>query len=415
MTKNSKFKHLLLCLSIFQCLTTQPCEKEVDTTKVALEKAKVSVATAQETIKKIPALLEKVKANAEARKKRRIDGIVNQFKDQNTVLYRLGDLFAVYKSDVVKGACFGLDFLGELLTYREIFKQKVEHVLEMIKEDPENLENLLKQADSAQKANDKRNKIVAFIANRFRTLPEVSALKKYINDKHKMIGYNPFKKDLLPYLGLSLLKTKVLHFIEDSFMAQSTMKDLFNDEILEASRGAYEKDNAGNLKLLDSTPFSITTILMFLLNSRYVLERVDFLSLNHLRMINKFFGLNIPAFVYSDIMKVIISIGSLGLAVKFTDTILNTSWSMYVLKNQEEFLKLVEHYNLANKDNPESVQRVEQDLRKFITAGHAQGMISKLWLNKKESSQMYMKCLFLSPMIGMLGWKAYQQYKASSV
>ena len=413
MLKNMNLNYGLLFLSIFQCLNLNAMKKEENKTEGTLAKAKEAVANAQETIKRIPLLLENRRFQTNQRNKSQISNTAKQFKDQNTVLYRAGDFFAVYKSDVVRGACFGLDLFAEILTYKKIFEQKVDYVLESIKEDSINLENLLTQADVAQKANYKNNRLIGFIKNRFRTLPELAALQTYINNRHKMISYNPFKESLLPYLGLNLLKSKVLHFIEDSFISRPDMKHFFNEEVLEASRCAYEKGNDGNLRRLDQTPLSVITILMFLLNSRYGIERINFLSPANLRSINKFMGLNIPNFIFSDFMKIIASVGSLGLAVKFTDTLLNSSWSTYALKNQVKFLPLLKRYNILDKGNMGAVEKIERELRKFISDGHTQGIWSNLWTNKKESSQMFVKCLFLSPVIGALAWKAYQHYKAN--
>ena len=48
---------------------------------------------------------------------------------------KLGKYFAFYKRDIVRGSCFALDSLAEYFVYKKIFEQKVDYVLEMIKED----------------------------------------------------------------------------------------------------------------------------------------------------------------------------------------------------------------------------------------------------------------------------------------
>ena len=99
---------------------------------------------------------------------------------------------------------------------------------------------------------------------------------------------------------------------------------------------------------------------------------------DYLRAFNKMFDLNIPNIMFSDFIKVLASVASLGLAVKFTDSILNNSWSTTVLKNQAKFLTLLEKYNSVDLSNIREVEKIEKELRKFISDGHAQGIFSKL-------------------------------------
>lgn len=453
MAQKIKAKYLLFFLSIFQCLNLNSMEKEieqedpiVDEEKLArtIANARAAVARSQVTIARIPSLLQNVKNKKIQREQDQINHTINQFKSENTVLLKMGRYFAFYKRDIVRGSCFALDSFAEYLLYKKLFEQKVDYVLEMIKEDSVNLENLMEQVDLAQTAHDQRNSIAKFVINRFKTLPEITALKKYINNKHKMVCYNPFKMNLLPCLILSLVKTKVLHYAENLFLTRLDGKCAITNETLEAYQSAYEKDNLGNLNQLNSTPFSMASLLMFILNPRYMMERMNFSSGECLAVLNKFCGLNLPANVFSglkrlssdssgngwrvlnnilglkipnilfsDLAKVLASVASLGLAVKFTDSILNSSWSTYVVKNQAKFLKLLEQYNSMDKINVKEVEKIERELRKFISDGHSQGIFSGWEIKKQNSAKMRVKFLLSLPVIGALAWKCANFYKAS--
>lgn len=403
---------LLFFLILFQSFFLNSMEKEPDV-KAAIVKANHALEKARETIKGIPDLLANNERKLKAREDQKVASLISQCKDQNTVLSKWGDVFAFYKGDVIKGTCFLADLLGEFLIYKKIVNFKVDHVLEMIKQDGKNLEELLQNAEIAQKNYEERNRVVRFVLNRFRTLPEISEIRKYVNKNHNSVNYNPFRENLIPYLFLALVKTKILHFIEDRFLVQVDMKYLFNEKVYEASQLAYEKDYNGNLRRLDITPLSILSILIFFINPRYMIERINFSTIDLLKIGNQFLGLGIPQILLGRIVKVIALIASVGLAVKFVDSVLNRFWADYLLKNRADFLRLLTNYNSIPKSEQTNLKIHEKKLRDFIAKGHYQSILSTEWLKQRVSSKQYVNLLILSPLIGAIAWKFFSIMKAN--
>ncbi len=349
-------------------------------------------------------LSKQIQDEIKAEKLKEITQLVSKLKDQNTILLRFGSYLGFYKGDIVRAGCFALDLFFERLMYKKILEQKIEYVFEEIKKDSKILEKIVEKSEFSKKVN-------GINLLNFKITPEMREFKNYLVNKHKMINYNPFKQNLIPQLILNLLKSKVLKFIENSFSSSPQYFDFLNKQVQTAYLNAYQKDENGNLQRT-RTPFSIVTVLMWILNPKYSLERSVISKLEIFKNTNKFFNLEVPNIIFSNSASILTSMATCGLALKFIDNILNNSWTDYVLMiNQTRFLKLLQMYNKAlNTDNTEEVQQIEKKLKKFITNGHSQAF-SQLWLKAKSMSQNRIGFMLSLPVIGALSWKGYNFYK----
>lgn len=415
MLKKLKTKYLLISLSIAQCLNLSSMNlfqnmlnsfQNRSSTQLDPETQAVindALKTAKESNYKD--LIRQINEERQADQLKATNDLIAQIKKQNTILLRLGEYTAFYKSDIVRGSCFALEMLGEHLMYKKIQQTKIDHVFEKIKRDSKNLEKLLEKAEFSKKVNG----ITLF---NIKNTPEIQELMDYVNNKHKLISYNPFKIDLLPHLILNLTKTKILKFIENSFLTKPTPSDFLNPKVIQTYINAYDKDKEGNLQKT-KTPFSIVTLLMYFLNPKYLLEDMQASQQENLKKINKFFNLGIPNILFSKSISAIASISAGGIAIKVTDNILTNSWRDYLKLNQTRLLKLLQRYNKEiDSENAEEVKRIEKKLKKFITEGHSKN-ISYLWLQAKNLSQSRIGLMLSLPVIGALAWKGYNFYKTN--
>lgn len=400
---NNKIKYLLILLVFCQNLNLKAMNTNNNESKLNREKINLIKNKVQEIIKN-----KNTKKKLDNLKNSKIQHLIEKVKDQNTILFRLGKFFAFYKGDVIRTACFSLDFLAEKALCNKIVALKTEHILNSIKADAKYLQEILNKI-LILKEHERKN------YKQLKSSPEILEFKDYINKNHKFIRYNPFKLNLLPNFGLNLIKTRALNYIEDSFLVSTNNKNLL---LRLEPYLSYEKDKDGNLKELPLPgPFSIATVIMHILNPTYFTEKTaQRASHDLLEILNNYFKLGIPKFVFSNTTKILSAIGAIGLSAKYTDNILNANWTEYAINNNKKFLKLIRRYNSMQKTTPqqnkEKLEKIEKKIKKFINKAIHPGWFSNnLWVTTKNLGRTPFQLAIELPVLGLLAYKAYKFYK----
>lgn len=405
-----KIKYSLLLLIIFNSLNLQSTKNHDE----ILKKVRTT----------IPRILNQVKVyklnnyinKAKRFLKERINKVENKIYNQNTILLNLG-YFGLFKGDITRLGIFAIDYASEYAMYQKILRDKIEHVIKVIKEDSKKLEQLLEDAEESKSSILTTNSDLNIILT-----PQIIALRKYLNDKHKMIAKNPFKENLAGYAMINFIKPYILNSIENKLLVAPNSIEIkslglgfLQKLIIEFSLSfcAYKKDKNGNYQGPILSPLSMATILMKYLNPRYLSEKaISSFSNQILRTLNSYFNIGIPDLVFTNSTQILSRLIALALAIKYTDNILSNSWSIHATVHQESLLKIIKAYNQAiEENNQDKINQSENELIKFVIEGHSKTLNSNSWIKIKDISKSQIGLLISLPIVGTFAWKTYKFYK----
>ncbi len=353
--------------------------------------------------------------------------LIDDIKNQNTVLVNFLGVFAIYKGDIARGACLTLDIMAEKALFDKIINLKIEHILQSIKKDSKQLQEILEKAESDQDESVK-NKNNKSSREPYKLSDSEKELVKYISNNHKAIKYNPFKLALLPNIGLNLIKARIFNYIESKLRMDSKVygnATLFGNNMIFSKEwwSAYEKDDSGQLKAMKTIPFSIVNLFINFVNPTYIQERTMAHSTKDLfESLNKFFNLGVPKFMFSRSAKIMSSIGSTGLSIKIADNILDQYWSNYAVTHHKHFLDLIKKYNsidkITDRNYKNKLDEIEKELKEFITDSIKHNLIeflfsNNIWSRIKSMGSQPFKCAVAAPVLFLLARKAYNFYKTN--
>ncbi|CDK30387.1 hypothetical protein [Candidatus Babela massiliensis] len=405
-----KIKYLLLFLVIFNSLNL----KSIENCDEIIKRAELNIPRILNQIKetKLNNYINKVNQFL----KERINKVENKIYNQNTILLNLGYL-GLFKGDITRLGIFAIDYASEYAMYQKILKEKIEHVIKLIKEDSKRLEQLLEDAEESKSSILTTNSDINIILT-----PQIVALRKYLNDKHKMIAKNPFKENLASHAMINFIKPYILNSIENKLLVTSDSLEIkslglgFLQKLMiqfSLLFCAYKEDKNGNYQGPILSPLSMATILIKYLNPRYLSEKaISTFSNQILKTLNSYFNIGIPNLVFTNSTQILSRLIALALAIKYTDIILNNSWSIHATVNQENLLKIIKEYNQATEENNQNkINQSEEELKKFVIEGHSKTINSKSWIDIKNISKSQIGFLLSLPIVGTFAWKTYKFYK----
>lgn len=293
-----------------------------------------------------------------------IEGFAGKFSD--TTIAKLG----LYKGDLASLSFTAADALSDVWLYKSLTRKKIEIIIDSIKND---YNGFIRALSLSLDAEDKHE------LSRGEKGPDdfyvrsvaCAHMRKYISQKHRLMGAFPFNKHVLAQLVLRWGWEKVSVMLKDNCFPQEPDADAEEDiffraeriyKTQEAKRRAFVKDANGNLKAFDGPPpFSMTYCFSEAWNFFYP-SSTDFGKLIRgskasLEFLNEHVGLYIPQFLFHDYAYYVYDFLGIGFSAQSFDDAMGARWAEFAVDKRkalkialDEYKKCIENPNVPKDE-----------------------------------------------------------------
>lgn len=453
-----RFMKKFLCFSVFLSQVLLPMQQQ-PVRHVDQAEIDQAVAGAQETINRIPQILQDVEQHERERRQAEADRQRAAMIDQNTLIWgtpayerrvwqgtgiyewqngRLqedgeyvnvpGLRFGLFKRDLITGGLFFANVATEIAMYKMIKHFRVQRIKEYMLEHRQEVENLLTHIK------DELLKIDYQVEDKKITEKEAAEqkkklmglIKKFADTEHTLQNAF-FNKEIIA----TILGRLVIAKITDS-LEQNLIEHHWVPPFLQRS---FEYNEAGERVPCQGQVVSVFTCLRVLhavlFSQGEVLNILadDLVNMagDGLETANTWLGLGIPQFVFNPKVKVAtrfaVQVISLAWAAKKFDARCQADWITHLEKNHAQLLVIMQEYkSLANSATPEDIKKlkaVENKLEAFIQEGHTSsswipGADYRSWFQSKAESNAHIDWFKTLAVTGLLVVKGIQMYRAFS-
>lgn len=362
---------------------------------------------------------------------------IAHMKWQNTLLTPVNWPIGIYKRDVPELVAIAGNLGADYLMYKNLLKRRMDAIESHIKA---NLDAFLKVLNGvkaaqevAEKKYDEMNPVTKVFASKQRLKDmQLGPLIQYIWTQHRLVGYNPFTKETVIPIAARFVWQK----LSDAFLETMVM----NDANMAGSMHAYQKNAQGEYEVCRTpdvvnpvtgerrqghimTPFSISNLANWVINpARTTFSRMySWIGKLDWGPVRAVFGL--PAFLYSDEMRLAGEVVTLGLSAQIFDQLNTIHWQQYCVEHKDKLLDILQSYQDALEKfskGADEVVECERRLKKFIIKGHTPiswmpGTLLRRWWTAVQAGKISYSRYASIPIIAILSYKAakvgYAAYK----
>lgn len=328
------------------------------------------------------------------------DREINGLKWQNTLLTSPGTFVGVYKGDFIKCGLLAAEIAADVKLYRELTRRRIEHITTSMITDVDEFLALLKRLEESESRFSSRLLTTVSTAHEFLLRDHLlNPLRRYIQENHNLVtGYVPFNKQtIVPLVGRWVFE-KLSSWVESKWIVPSLWAS--NDmatygglsrmassqrlaENIYSRNVAFQPNQAGYLVPLTigDSPFTLTTAmktLLFIINPAKSIQKLTYSDtlnpwMGRMWFVNKASGLGLPAFLFSDSVRLGLEVLGIGYAAKYYDSMNGARWKAFLIENREELHRVLWEYRRA-LDNASSgeaaLAQAKQEVRHFVEKGH---------------------------------------------
>ncbi|MBA2307319.1 hypothetical protein H0W26_04270, partial [Candidatus Dependentiae bacterium] len=188
-------------------------------------------------------ILEEAQAMCKQDSQEEFDEALDTVKWQNTLLgtvkiplpFKLHIPLGLYKSDLAEFSLTGADAVGDILLYKSLTRKRIEAVFESIKADYTGLLRALTQSLDAE-AQYELTQEDGVSNDYFITTVACAPLRKYLAEKHRLMGTFPLNKNVLAPLVLRWGWERISTVLRESFFPEINLNNAHDSKPTRAER-----------------------------------------------------------------------------------------------------------------------------------------------------------------------------------
>lgn len=383
--------------------------------------------------------------NANQARKRAADAqaAVDSYLDKKTIVFSVDTPIwpvGIIKRDLYDIGLMGVNYIIDKLVYDKLQNMRIEHVCNIVLENPEEFENeLIKLKSATQKWAENlllSNQVFANIPVQRMSIEK--PLRAYLSKKHKLINLNPFKKELLvPYAVRYIADNMIRDFEAKHLQYHPNLND-FPSYFMDAISG-HQPGVAGQRFIISAfTVFRIGK-LFFNIKNPYFFWTDAMRNLSVLGSLIKFSMMaNVPdngavaqnntfsnrlsngslnlikQICHSPHLPHAINIATIAFSAKIFDDISSAIWSEFVIINKDKLIELLSEYRKEKTISSTSnkTKEAENKLITLIKMGH-QRPLNPTWKISRLASRVNLASYTLWPLLTYVGWKSYSFYRSN--
>jgi hypothetical protein len=305
----------------------------------------------------------------------------------------------LFNRDFAELAHFGVGLFSQIKFINKITDIRIKRILGILTKDSKKFITELTKIEKAVNRPTNDPQKAKQVAQETKEI--IDAFKKELKNSCQLIGYNPFKKELLvPYLAL----------IGTNYLSDALRNKLLSTEMTRPEYWQrYEQDGTS---LMDNPHNQVVSVVPFIKTATQTLINPAFLVLllpnimidyvgSHaqqknssqmLPLLAQWMFPRLPSFIFTKQFRMLAETFMLGIAVKVRDQHYDNLWFAYTVENHAELLDLLIAYEKSLEKNcspkePGTLSKEEENLLSFIKKGHE----LKAWLpGKSERSWLLM-------------------------
>lgn len=342
-----------------------------------------------------------------------------------------------YNRDFVEAGFIGANILADVALYQQLVKRRMDAVMKAIKEDYRHFIKLIKAVNTAEEKYQKQYEEQSALGRLFTYDKKnrellVAPLKKYINEKHILVGFWGLSKTTIFPLLFRWGFDKVSNVLEsqlisyDAYKAAEVLPKLWRGEgRLPVEWQTYQRTDNGFLVKTEKTPYfsliNIARLFQWIYNPFFLTAKLGGPSqMQQIGVLNDMANLHIPKFVFSNAAQTGLEFLGLGLSAKMFDAMNSAMWGQYCAAHREELLACLESYRDAVEklsSAEQSVAQAEQKLKEFIEKGHERnswlpGSFLRQWWQSRAAGETRIPMWTTLGVVGILAVKAFMFWRS---